>query len=96
MKVAKLPEKLLDNAGQFVAVGVGEMTPDDPNIPGNPPRKITAQGMSDEQCDIECAKSDWCGGPVDDGYICGRDKDNMFDPTCNGDSGGNCFLLRVK
>ena len=92
MKVAKLPEKLLDNAGQFVAVGVGDRTPDDPVIPGNPPRKVAATVMSDEQCDIECTNSDWCEGPIDDGYICGRGKDNFFDATCNGDSGGCPFI----
>ena len=93
VKAAKLPEKLLDNAGTFIGVGVGSTPKNDTKIPGLPPRKIKVTGLSDEDCVQECKKYPVCageqeGGIISEDFICGRVKDNIYAPVCGGDSGG--------
>ena len=89
VKAAKLPEKLVDNTGKFVAVGVGERALDDPFIPEYPPRKIAVNGLSDEDCELECKKLEECDAvTISEDYICGTGKDMTYGAVCNGDSGG--------
>jgi len=99
VKVAKLPEKLVNNEGKFVMVGVGTIPKDDPKIPGGPPRKAAVQGLSDENCVVECNKIDGCanddidpGDPADD-YICGKKENSTLIASCDGDSGGWFVVL---
>ena len=93
VKAAKLPEKLLDNAGTFIGVGVGSTPKNDTKIPGLPPRKIKITGLSDEDCKEECKRYPACvdeheGMIISEDFICGRGKDNIYAPLCGGDSGG--------
>ena len=94
VKVAKLPDKLVNNEGKFVMVGIGTIPKDDTKIPGAPPRKTTVQGLSDDNCAVECKKLERCandpvqpGDPADE-YICGKNENGTGKPSCNGDSGG--------
>ena len=92
VKAAKLPEKLLDNAGTFIGVGVGATPENVTDIPGLPPLKIKVTGLSDEDCEEECKKYGECvdehAGSIAEDFICGRGKDNLYGPLCGGDSGG--------
>jgi len=98
VKVAKLPDKLVNNEGKFVMVGIGTIPKDDTKIPGAPPRKTVVQGLSDENCDVECKNMGACqdvcasdpvnaGGLADD-FVCGKNENKTLKPSCNGDSGG--------